>query len=112
MENLKPMGDWCMAKDYNGAENFLDGTRPLLAGMKYADIVVSGHNTNNKDERVLVGVYPTVECGGLFYEGLAANMAQGVEIGETIAEHIKNGFDRDSFSSYFKSIGLFELNIG
>ena len=34
------MSDWCMAKDYNGAESFIDGSRPLIAETQYADIII------------------------------------------------------------------------
>jgi len=39
---ITPMSDWCMSKDYNGAERFHDGSRPLMAETKFADIIVSG----------------------------------------------------------------------
>jgi len=39
---FKPMSDWCMSKDYNGAERFHDGSRPLIGETKFADIIVDG----------------------------------------------------------------------
>ena len=49
----KDMSDWCMAKDYNGAERFNDGSRPLMAETECADIIISG--IQNKNE-VCIGV--------------------------------------------------------
>ena len=39
---FSPMSDWCMSKDYNGAECFHDGSRPLIAETVFADIIISG----------------------------------------------------------------------
>ncbi len=41
-EIFKDMGDWSMSKDYNGAERFNDGGRPLIAETELADIIISG----------------------------------------------------------------------
>jgi len=111
MGYLKDMGDWSLAKDYNGAEYFVDGARPLLAETKFADIVIGGYNANDKDERVLVGVYLSYDNCGSFYEGVAENKAKGIEIGEKIAEHISTDFNKDNFLIYFKSFNLSSLSI-
>jgi hypothetical protein len=104
---FQDMGDWCMAKDYNGAERFNDGSRPLIAETPFADIVISG--TPNESE-VSIGVYPN--GGMLFYEGKAANKELAQKIGMDIANHLDANEDgpfvffNGDFTSFFKSLQI------
>lgn len=52
-----PMNDWDMTKDYQGAERFHDGSRPLLAETKFADIIVSGIPEEKHKVYVFVSPY-------------------------------------------------------
>jgi len=58
--NITPMSDWCMSKDYNGAERFHDGSRPLMAETKFADIIIGG--IVGEKHKVLLSVSPYEEC--------------------------------------------------
>jgi len=106
MSYLKPMNDWCMAKDYNGSERFVDGSRPLMAEVNGCDIVVSGYDASGKDERAWIYVSFTTEA---WIIGLAENKAKGAELGELIAEYISNGTTKADFDNFFRSLGLSEV---
>jgi hypothetical protein len=109
MKYLKPMSDWSMSKDYNGAERFADGSRPLMAEINDYVVVVSGYDGSRKDNRVWVYVH--FEC----YEsidGLTDSKEKGIELGELIAEHISNGTTKDDVAEFYKSLDFLEINMG
>jgi len=106
MDYLKPMSDWCMAKDYNGAERFADGSRPLMAEINGCDIIISGYDLNRKDERVWVYVSFDTED---WIVGLTDNKAKGIELGELIAKHISSGITKEEFVKFFRGLGFSEI---
>lgn len=103
------MSDWCMAKDYNGAERFTDGSRPLIAETKFADIVISG--VPDKDE-VHIGVHPYNEMCDYFYEGHTTTKELAEQIGNDIEKYInvnEDGqfmFTNGSFKEFFKGLQI------
>jgi len=106
MKYLKPMGDWCLFKDYNGAEHFTDGSRPLMAEINGCDVVIGGFEPSGKDSRVWVGVY--FNCGASI-EGLTNSKEKGIEIGEQIAEYLNNDATKVVFEQFFRSLDLSEV---
>lgn len=111
LEILKPMSDWCMSKDYQGAEPFKDGSRPLLAETSLADIVISG--IVDKDE-VFIGVYPHDDH---YYEGHIATKELACQIGTDIVNHINTNTNMDvqftdgSFKHFFTGLQIFNIRI-
>ena len=106
MKYLKPMSNWCLFKDYNGAEHFTDGSRPLMAEINGCDVLVSGYEPSGKDSRVWVCVYFDCEDS---ITGLTENKEKGIEIGEQIAEHINSGTTKDDFERFFRSLDFSEI---
>ena len=108
----KDLSDWCMAKDYNGAECFNDGSRPLIAETKFADIVICGIPDSNK---VWIGVYLHNELCDYFYEGCAMTKESAKQIGKDLAEYIDSNnivqFTNDSFKEFFTSQSITNTNI-
>ena len=107
MSYLKPMSDWCMAKDYNGAERFSDRSRPLIAEVNDCDIVVSGYDVGRKSKKVLI--YVSFNMGD-WITGLADNKAKGIELGELIAVQISKGTTKVEFVEFFNNLGFSEVN--
>ena len=107
MSYLKPMSDWCMAKDYNGAERFADGSKPLMAEVSDCDIVVSGYDLSGKNDKAWIYVSFATED---WITGLADSKAKGIELGELIAEFINKGTTKADFEKFFRSLSLSEIN--
>jgi hypothetical protein len=106
---FKDMSDWDMAKDYSGAERFSDGSRPLIAETKFADIVISGMLDKDK---VIIGIHPYAEMCDYFYEGYAATKESAEQIGKTIEEYINANedgqfmFSNGSFRDFFRNLNI------
>ena len=103
------MSDWCMAKDYNGAESFMDGSRPLIAETQYADIIICrGHREPN-------AVALSVCIGEYYYDGEVATKELAIEIGTRIAEQInatgKQQFENGSFRDFFYSLQITDISL-
>jgi|GEM_PF-4757185 len=107
MKYLEPMNDWCLSKDFNGAERFADGSRPLMAEIGDCVVIVSGYDPSRKDVRAWVTVHS--ECGG-FVAGLAENKEKGAEKGELIAECISEGKTKNEIEKFFKSQDFAEID--
>jgi hypothetical protein len=108
----KGLDDWSMAKDYNGAERFSDGSRPLIAETKFADIVIGGIPNSNK---VCIGVYLHNELCHYFYEGKAESKEMAEQIGKDLAEYIDSNnivqFTNGSFKEFFTGRTITDTNI-
>jgi len=108
----KDMSDWCMAKDYNGVERFNDGSRPLIAETKFADIVIGGIPDSDK---VCIGVHPYNELCGYYYEGCIATKELAEQIGKTLADYIDANnivqFTNGGFKEFFTSQTITDTNI-
>jgi len=109
MKYLKSMSDWCLHKDYNGAEHFTDGSRPLMAEVNGCDVIVSGYEPSREDDRVWVSVH--FDCENTI-TGLTDSKEKGIEIGEQVAEHLNKGATKDDFETFFRSLGFMEIRIG
>jgi len=96
-----------MAKDYNGAERFADGSRPLMAEVNECDIVVSGYGVSSTSERAWIYISFAAED---WITGLADSKAKGIELGELIAEHISKGTTKTDFEKFFRILGLSKIN--
>ena len=103
------MSDWSMAKDYNGAESFADGSRPLIAETQYADIIIcrGNYNPNAVALAVCIGEY--------YYDGEVATKELAIEIGTKIAEQInstgKQQFEDGSFRDFFYSLQITDISL-
>jgi len=106
---FKDMSDWDMAKDYNGAERFSDGSRPLIAETKFADIVISGTLDNDK---VIIGIHPYGEMCDYFYEGYTTTKELAEQIGKEIEEYVNANedgqfmFSNGSFREFFRNLNI------
>ena len=107
MKHLKPMSDWCLSKDFNGAERFTDGSRPLMAEINDYVIIVDGYDFDKTDIRAWVSVH--FDCED-FIAGLAENKEKGIDIGEILAEHISNGANKEEFERFFRNLALSEVD--
>ena len=107
MSPFVPLGDWAMAKDYSGAERFEDGSRPVIAETKFADIVIGG--TSDKD-KICVGVHPYAAMGDSFYEGTVGTKDLAIQIGKDIATYIdanaETQFTDGRFKLFFSDLQL------
>jgi len=102
---FEPMSDWCMAKDYNGAEWFDDGSRPLLAETKFAGIVVSG--IPGEKHKVHISVSPYCDYGHFFDCKIPSKEAAikiATELGDFINTQDENQFGDGRFLSHFKGL--------
>lgn len=106
------MSDWCMSKDYNGAERFNDGKRPLMAETEFADIIICGIPGKNE---VAINVSPYNEDGGSF-DGEATTKEQAEKIGADIINYINSNIDGSSmftngdFKDFFSSLPLTNIH--
>ena len=109
---FKDMSDWDMAKDYNGAERFNDGSRPQIAETESADITISGIPGQNE---VSIGVYPYHVLCGHYYEGKVATKELANQIGTVIAKYINansdgsNLFTDGKFADFFKTLKIADI---
>jgi hypothetical protein len=112
---FKDMSDWCMFKDYNGAEPFNDGSRPLMGETQFADIVISGNPHKNN---VIIGVYPYNEVFEYHYEGFVTTKESAEPIGIEIANYINSNsdgqfmFTNGSFMEFFKGLQITDIRSG
>jgi hypothetical protein len=111
-ELFKDMDDWSLSKDYNGAERFNDGSRPLIAETELADIIIDG--IPGKDA-VAISVHPYGDIGS--YSGEASTKEAALKIGEDIARYI-NASPIDfslsidgNFREFFGRLPLSNVNI-
>lgn len=109
---FKDMSDWDMAKDYSGAERFSDGSRPLIAETRFADIVISGIPDKDK---VIIVIRPYGEMCDYFYEGYTATKASAVQIGNEIEKYINTNedgqfmFSNGSFRKFFVNLNITKI---
>ena len=109
---FKDMSDWCMAKDYNGAERFNDGSCPLMVETEFADIIIGGIPNENG---ILIGVYPHGEICHYYYEGEIATKELAEQIGADIFNYIHSNTDgqfmfiNGDFNDFFNTLQVINI---
>jgi hypothetical protein len=111
-ELFKDMDNWSLSKDYNGAERFNDGGRPLIAETELADIIIDGIPGKNA---VAISVHPYDDT--VSYSGEAPTKEAALKIGEDIAGFINASpndlsmFVDGDFRDFFGRLPVSNVNI-